>query len=487
MSKLPFSRHFYGALLLLSCLTTACSGGAKKAAAPPAIPVRLQTIESSLLTDSSEFVGNLVAHQFVQLAPKIDGRILKIYASYGQAVKKNVPIMLLEPTQQQEQVNASVGNLNIQKANLDRSDADLKTAEAQRDAAKAEVSSQVANVANAIANFANSQEVLKTKEADLQRAQATLNLAGINFKRAKFLVETGVQPQQDLDNKTTDLKDSEASTQAASKTVQAAKASVNASQASIDAAKSALKQSQDNLRASEQRVAAARADIKRQKAAITQSRGELGVNTQQLIYNRVVSPIDGIVGNIPYKVGDFIQVGQNFTTITDNSEMEMDINVPIERQAELRLGLPVEIVEQNRTGRVVGEISFIAPTVDQKAQSVLAKVIFRNDGSLRNNQYVRVRVIWNRKPGVLIPTTAITIIGAQKFVYVAETGKKPQGTANLVAKQKPITVGNIQGQSYQVLSGVQQGERVAVSRILDLRDGVVIKEESLTEKKAVEQ
>jgi RND family efflux transporter MFP subunit len=300
-------------------------------------------------------------------------------------------------------------------------------------------------------------------------------------------VETGVQPQQDLDNKTTDLKDSEASTQAASKTVQAAKASVNASQASIDAAKSALKQSQDNLRAAEQRVAAARADIKSQKAAITQSRGELGVNTQQLIYNRVVSPIDGIVGNIPYKVGDFIQVGQNFTTITDNSEMEMDINVPIERQAELRLGLPVEIMEQNRTGRVVGEISFIAPTVDQKAQSVLAKVIFRNDGSLRNNQYVRVRVIWNRRPGVLIPTTAITIIGAQKFVYVAATGKKPQGTAALIAKQKPITVGNIQGQSYQVLSGVQQGERVAISRILDLRDGVVIKEESLTEKKAVEQ
>ena len=200
-----------------------------------------------------------------------------------------------------------------------------------------------------------------------------------------------------------------------------------------------------------------------------------------------MSPIDGIVGNIPYKVGDFIQIGQNFTTITDNSEMEMDINVPVERQAELRLGLPVEMVEQNRTGRVVGEISFIAPTVDQKAQSVLAKVIFRNDGSLRNNQYVRVRVIWNRRPGVLIPTTAITIIGAQKFVYVAATGKKPQGTAALIAKQKPITVGNIQGQSYQVLSGVQQGERVAISRILDLRDGVVIKEESLTEKKAVEQ
>ncbi|MGL5035926.1 MAG: efflux RND transporter periplasmic adaptor subunit, partial [Microcystaceae cyanobacterium] len=475
MSKTPFTRHFYPAVLLLSCLTVACNEAPQKAAAPPSLPVKLQTIESSMLTDSSEFVGNLVASEFVQLAPKIDGRIVKIYAFYGQSVKKNVPILLLEPTQQQEQVNASVGNLNIQRASLDRTDADLRTAEAQRDAAKSEVLSQQANIANSQANLANSQanlansrEVLKTKEADLKRAQSTLNLAGINFKRSTFLVETGVQPQQDLDNKTTDLKDSEAGTEAASKTVQAAKASVNASQAnvgaskaSVDAAKAVLKQAKDNLRAAEERVTAARADINRQKAAIAQAKGQLGVNTQELIFNRVLSPIDGIVGNIPYKVGDFIRTGENFTTITNNSEMEMDVNVPTERIKELRKGLSVEIIKQDNSVDAVGEISFISPTVDQKSQTVLVKVSFRNDGRLKNNQYVRVRLIWERRPGVLIPTTAITTVGAQKFVFVAERGKTPAETTDLVAKQKPVTVGKIEGQSYQVLSGVETGQKVA--------------------------
>ncbi len=166
--------------------------------------------------------------------------------------------------------------------------------------------------------------------------------------------------------------------------------------------------------------------------------------------------------------------------------MEMNINVPIERSPQLRKGLTAEIIKQDGTAGVVGQISFVSPTVDQNAQSVLAKVIFPNNGTLRNNQYVRVRLIWNRQPGLLIPTSAITNVGAQKFVFVAESDAKKSAKNQLVVKQKPITVGNIQDQFYQVLSGINAGERVAVSRILELRDGALITDES-TAKAVVEQ
>jgi hypothetical protein len=127
---------------------------------------------------------------------------------------------------------------------------------------------------------------------------------------------------------------------------------------------------------------------------------------------------------------------------------------------------------------------------------VLAKVIFKNDGTLRNNQYVRVRIIWDQQPGFLIPTTAITSIGAQKFVFVARPQtadpdakgnpstpspeQSPSSGNGLIAKQTPVVLGNIQGQSYQVISGVTAGERIAVSRILELRDGAAITPASLT-------
>ena len=482
------SRQVIGLVLLLSFLTTACGGGEKKkAAAPRAIPVKLQQVEPQTVVDSSEFVGNLVADEFVQLAPQINGRILKVFVAYGQAVKRNDPIILLEPTQQQEQVNAAVGNVNIQKANLEGSTADLGTIEAQRDAAKADITTQQANIANAIANLANSEQITKTREADLRRTQSTLKLAEINFKRSKFLVETGVQAQQDLDNKTTELQNAKEQVDAALKTIQATKATSQASEASVNATKAALKQSQDNLRAAEQRVNAARAGINRQKAAIEQAKGQLGSTSQDLIFNKVVAPIDGIVGNIFLKIGDYVRQGENFTTLTNNSMMAMNINIPTERAAQLRNGLTAQIVDRDGKPTVTGQVRFISPTVDQEAQSILAKVFFPNDGSLRNNQYVRVRLIWNRQPGLLIPTSAITSVGSQKFVFVAEPGKPSQGEARLVVKQKPVNVGNIQDQFYQVLSGIDAGEKVAVSRILELRDGALITDESSMKKKVVEQ
>ena len=85
-------------------------------------------------------------------------------------------------------------------------------------------------------------------------------------------------------------------------------------------------------------------------------------------------------------------------------------------------------------------------------------------------------MIWDTQPGVLIPTTAVSSLGGQKFVFLAQPGESQGG---LVAKQVPVKVGAIQGQSYQVISGVKPGDRIAVSRILDLKDGRPIKEAAI--------
>jgi multidrug efflux pump subunit AcrA (membrane-fusion protein) len=59
-------------------------------------------------------------------------------------------------------------------------------------------------------------------------------------------------------------------------------------------------------------------------------------------------------------------------------------------------------------------------------------------------------------------------------VFVAEAGR---GGA-LVAKQKPVTVGDLIGDSYIVRSGVKEGEQVIVSNIQKLQDGFPVKPEA---------
>lgn len=428
------SKTLISTAILVSFLTTACGGGNdQQATGPQAVPVKLTTLETAKLIESTDYVGSLEAVQRVTLAPRISGRILQVFAQNGDQVTAGQPIVQLEPTQQQEDVNAALSNVNVEKARLGQVEAEMRTAEAERAGTAADV---------------------ERARADVQDLKAQLELAQINYDRSEFLVSQGVQPKQDLDDKTRDL---------------------NTTKARRDAAQETLIATEKQLEAADKRVEQAVANIEAQKASVSRSEAQLGSVTQNLDFNTVRAPIDGTVGDFPVKTGDFVNVGQELTTITNDDTFFLRISVPVERRGELRMGLPVEIMNANRSTGIKGEISMISPTVDQNAQAVLVKAAFENNGNLKDDEFVRARIIWDEQPGVLIPTTAVSTLGDQKFVFVAEPGE----SSGLVVKQRPIEVGSIQGQAYQVLSGVEAGQQIAVTRILDLRDGTPITEESV--------
>ena len=194
-------------------------------------------------------------------------------------------------------------------------------------------------------------------------------------------------------------------------------------------------------------------NVEAQKGAVVSASGSLGSTAQNLEFNFVYAPVDGIVGNFAdKKIGDFVNVGEVITTITDNSSFLLNVNIPTELKDQLRVGTPVEIVKEDGQSGPKGQISFVSPRVDQGTQSLLAKFSFANDGSLSDRQYVRTRVIWNRKPGVLVPTQAVTKLGGQSFVFVKRETTDDDGKTQTVAKQIPVSLGAIQGQAYQVLS-----------------------------------
>lgn len=80
-------------------------------------------------------------------------------------------------------------------------------------------------------------------------------------------------------------------------------------------------------------------------------------------------------------------------------------------------------------------------------------------------------MIFKQRPGVLIPTAAIFSVAEENFVYVVETVKVMGEKSRLIARQRRIQLGNIKGNNYQVLGGLQPGERIVVSGLLNLRDG----------------
>ena len=67
----------------------------------------------------------------------------------------------------------------------------------------------------------------------------------------------------------------------------------------------------------------------------------------ELQYYRVNSPQAGVVGDITIRVGDRVTNSTVITTIDDNSALEADIQVPLDRTPDLRVGLPMQLLDAN--------------------------------------------------------------------------------------------------------------------------------------------
>lgn len=384
--------------------------GNRKALPPqmPPTPVKVQTIESTQLQSSSEFVGTLEAQERVSLQPQIQGRIERILVASGDRVSAGTPIVSLSLDRTQANVVSALALVNSNEAAV-------TTAQAQ----------------------------LEAREADLAKAAADVELQQTQYDRTQSLVSAGAIARQQLDIAQNNLTSALA-------TLTAAEKQVNAAQAGINQALSGVEQAQAQVAAT-----------------------QIDLNQKQ-----VVAPMDGVVGDFAVKAGDYVNVGQTLTSLIKNDVLDMRIAVPASNGTQLRPGLRVELIDAN-TGQQLtrGSLDFISPQVDVNAQSILVKARFSNaNGRLRDGQYVRARIIWNQQAGILVPVQAVNRMGGQNFVYVVEENSEQQPPQSVV-KLKPVKLGEVQNDQYPILEGIQEGDRVAISNILKLRDGVPIQPE----------
>jgi RND family efflux transporter MFP subunit len=262
------------------------------------------------------------------------------------------------------------------------------------------------------------EATVNNQEASLRSKEAVLQQATVDLNRKKQLFADGVLARADLDT--------------AQHTYDAAKADAAAAEASIR----------------EQQV--------------------------QLHYYTVRAPAAGIIGDIPVHVGDHVTAQTVLTTLDPGGTLEAYINVPAEKSAQLRMGMPVDIVDDSGKTLERTKVSFISPHVDTDSQTLLVKTQVPNPNRIfRNAQQVHARVVWSEKQAPVIPMTAVTRLSGKMFAFVAE-GQGQQA----VAKQRVIQVGDLIGNDYVVLDGIKAGDKVIVSNVQMLADGMPVAPQS---------
>ena len=221
-------------------------------------------------------------------------------------------------------------------------------------------------------------------------------------------------------------------------------------------------------------------------AAIT-SAEQLKASAATLAYKDVTAPIAGMVGDIQYKLGSVVRRGETITTIVDNRRLWVRLDVPGEQAYRVRLGMPVELQAPDMPAfKAMGQVTFIAPSLDRRTQTLLVKAAFNNvDGALRDQQRVQASLRFGTTNTLAIPQAAALLQAGQPFVFravpTAEAQRligapitpTPPGGA-LVAVQTPVTLGSLQGGRFAVLKGLSASDSVVVGNLAQLRSGTVI-------------
>jgi multidrug efflux pump subunit AcrA (membrane-fusion protein) len=158
------------------------------------------------------------------------------------------------------------------------------------------------------------------------------------------------------------------------------------------------------------------------------------------------------------------------TTVDENKDLEAYVYIPTERAAEVRMGLAIDLTDNNGTLLEKTAVDFISPEVDSTLQGILVKAPVRSGPEmLRNAQIIKAKVIWTTKPMALVPVLAVIRQGEQSFVFVM---LKQNGMA--VAHRTPVVLGDSVGNSYSIVSGLSAGDHVIVSGTQFLVDGMPV-------------
>ena len=259
--------------------------------------------------------------------------------------------------------------------------------------------------------------------------------------------------------------------------VEAAKAGVATSQLTYDSKRELYAQkvvSEFDLKTSHNSLLSA-------KAQLAQAEAQRINAANNLSYTEVKSPVDGVVGTLPYRVGTLVSSGmpKPLTTVSDNSDMYVYFSMTENQMLELtrRYGskdkalaeMPAVSLQLNdrSTYPQEGKIETISGVIDTSTGTVSLRAVFPNkDGLLTSGGSGNVIVPLKKEDCIVIPQAATYELQDKVFVYKVVDGK---------AESAPVQVTRVNGgQEYIVENGLQVGDVIVVEGVGLLREGTPV-------------
>lgn len=186
----------------------------------------------------------------------------------------------------------------------------------------------------------------------------------------------------------------------------------------------------------------------------------------------VKAPFTGTIGEIKTKVGDVVDTQVALATLTNGIQNEVAIALPAQQAHKVKKGGVIRILDEQGALLATTTVVFKSPFVDEASQTVLVKAPLRGTHFLQflPLQKVKTQFVWQQLSAITVPVSAVFRMAGQPFVYIA----KPAEGQTFTAKLHPVTLGSIQGNSYQLLTALPAETKIITQGIQKLQEGALV-------------
>ena len=435
--------------------------------------------------------GEVRPIRYIKLTSEVQGRIEEIYVNAGDIVTRGKPLVRIDPTQLQS-------NQEAQWAAAQASISDVQSA---RNA----VSSAQQGLVVAEAAVAQARQQLVAVQNSVERAQVDLNTAQRELKRNADLIEAGVASRLEYDT--------------ARDRFDQAKIALDTAKANLESQRIAVKEAME--RANQQKIAVgdARTGIKTSEMRASQQQALLRGQSSQRSKATQLSPLNGVIADIPARVGEFAVAGLSTTslmTIADMSTINVEVNVDETEISNVEVGQPVKVkvdaLGEKEIAAVVTQKNPLAVSKSDTQGGLSARVNVQEAkefkvtvelkdlpdevrNSLRPGMSATATITTKVKNNVVAvplesivekaptasPSPAATIAGTVPNPPSAEKPKNLKGVYVIEGSKVrfiEVTTGITGEADIEVMSGVQAGMEIVrgPSRVLKtLKDGMSVK------------
>ena len=212
----------------------------------------------------------------------------------------------------------------------------------------------------------------------------------------------------------------------------------------------------------------AQARLRSAASRIDQAKAEVSEAQATLDYARITSPFTGRVLERKVDPGNLASPGMALLVVGEEGKLRVEASVDESHASTVSVGDVASVAIDALPAPLRGTVGEVVPSVDVASRAFQVKVDLPSElAALRPGMFARVSFRVGTREHLVVAATAITSSGSLDRVFVVEGDR---------ARLRMVTVGEAQGQSIDVLSGLAAGERVVTAPPPTLRDGALISE-----------